>query len=191
MENEKPNKPANSDFKQQRLRGCRLSPNSVVLGSIYLAIGFAFILFGCIVIDEAELVVEVSKRYDDIGECKADWRTPRTCIIDIEVDDDMESPIFFYYEINNLYQNHRKYNKNRDIYQLMGESRSESEIEFNCDPVVTMSDLGFYTSLDLQQDDVANPCGLVSKSYFNDTFTLIYPDSESLDPIPMKHDNLA
>ena len=46
----------------------------------------------------------------------------------------------------------------------------------DCDPIVTNKDLGFEYAFDkvtkLIPDDVAYPCGLVAKSYFNDTFIL-------------------
>jgi hypothetical protein len=156
-----------------------MSPNSPVLSAIYVLVGLTFIGVGSFILVETGKVVEVSKRYDDIDECKADWRTPRTCIIDIDIDEDMDSPIFFYYEIKNMYQNHRKYFKSRDILQLMGEDRSKSDIRSNCEPVVTMDDLGFYTKgLTLDDDSPANPCGLLAKSYFNDTFSLLKPDSD-------------
>ena len=189
MDAEKPNKPTNSAFKQQRLEGWRCSPSSFSLGFIYIGIGLFFIAIGTVIISESDKIVEVSTRYDNLNECKADWRTPHTCIVDISISSKMISPIFFYFEIQNMYQNHRKYNKSRDIYQLMGELRSVSEIEEYCNPVVDMDDLGFYTTLDLQGDDAANPCGLVAKSYFNDTFSLIGP--EEFEEIPMTSEGIA
>mmetsp|Transcript_12983 Transcript_12983/g.13112 ORF Transcript_12983/g.13112 Transcript_12983/m.13112 type:complete len:225 (-) Transcript_12983:41-715(-) len=104
----------------------------------------------------------------------------------------MEKPIFFYYEIKNFYQNHRKFYKSRDIYQLMGDDRSESDVDKYCDPVTTMEDLGFYTTLNLTEDDVANPCGLLPKAYFNDTYSLITSnDTDSFIEIEMEDDNIA
>lgn len=185
----KPNKPADSAFKQQRLKGWRCSPSSFTLGFIYIGIGILFIIFGSIIVAESNKIIEFSSRYDDIDECKADWRTPHTCIIPISITTEMPSPIFFYFEIRNMYQNHRKYNKSRDIYQLMGDLRSVSDIEDYCDPVVDMEDLGFYTTLDLESSDPANPCGLVAKSYFNDTFSLISPDA--FEEIPMSSNGIA
>ena len=186
---EKTNKPGNSDFKQQRLKGWRCAPGSLTLGSTYILMGIASIIFGVIILEETEKVVELSIRYDNIDECKASWRTPRTCILDIEVTSYMSSPVFFYYEIRNMYQNHRKYNKSRDIFQLLGEEMTKDEIETSCTPIVTMEDLGFYTELDLSQDSPANPCGLVPKSYFNDTYSLL--KSESNEEIKILQDDIA
>ena len=55
---------------------------------------------------------------------------------------------------------------------------SGSEIGTTCDPVLTMQDLGDKIpkmALDkttLRSDDVAFPCGLIAKYFFNDTFAL-------------------
>lgn len=43
----------------------------------------------------------------------------------------------------------------------------------DCDPIVTVSELGNSTTVDgtiLPDDAPANPCGLVAKSYFTDTY---------------------
>jgi hypothetical protein len=187
--NDKPNKPSNSAFKQQRLKGWRCTPSALSLGFIYLGLGMIFIMIGSLILSESSKVFEIDKRYDDIDECKADWRTPHTCIISIKITEDLEAPIFFYYEIKNMFQNHRKYNKSRDIFQLMGELQSVDEIDTYCDPIVDMEDLGFFTTLDLKNSDPANPCGLVAKSYFNDTFSLVAPGG--FDEVPMTSKGIA
>ena len=172
IKKDKPNKPSDTAFKQQRLQGWSCSPSSNTLGIIYIIIGIAFILIGVIILIESNKIIEATKRYDDITDCKADWKNPNTCTISISITEKMDSPVFFYFEIRNMYQNHRKYNKSRDINQLMGDTRSISEIDSYCDPIVDMEDLGFETTLNLTESDPANPCGLVAKSYFNDTFEL-------------------
>ena len=53
----------------------------------------------------------------------------------------------------------------------------------DCDPIIKVSDLGIYTTLGgstLDGDAPANPCGLVAKSFFNDTYSL-YNGSVSTD----------
>jgi hypothetical protein len=55
----------------------------------------------------------------------------------------MEAPIFVYYELENFYQNHRRYVKSRSYKQLRGESLTIDDIQTDCDPIVTYADLGW------------------------------------------------
>jgi len=53
----------------------------------------------------------------------------------------------------------------------------------DCDPIITVTDLENRTVLNgtqLPPGAPANPCGLVAKSYFNDTF-LLYNGSGTTD----------
>jgi hypothetical protein len=171
----KPNKPSNSAFAQQRLKGWRFHPSDITLGSIYFSIGLVFIICGSLILAESHDVLEHEERYDDIVECKANWRAPPTCIVPITITSTMTSPVFLYYEIRGMYQNHRQYYKSRDAYQLMGDDRAKHDIRDYCDPIVDLEDLGLITTLNLDEDEAANPCGLTARSLFNDTFTLIGP----------------
>lgn len=54
----------------------------------------------------------------------------------------------------------------------MGESRSTKDLERSCSPIITMKDLGMKTDLPLSKRDPANPCGLLPRSFFNDTYAL-------------------
>lgn len=61
-----------------------------------------------------------------------------------------------------------------------------------CTPIVTMKDLGISTSVNgnvLSEDSPADPCGLIAKSFFNDTFTLYPPSSNT--PITILSDGIA
>ena len=41
--------------------------------------------------------------------------------VDINFDSDITGPLFVYYEVENFYQNHRRYVRSRSPYQLMGQ----------------------------------------------------------------------
>jgi hypothetical protein len=76
--------------------------------------------------------------------------------ITIDLPNRMEPPIYFYYKLENFYQNHRRYANSRDDYQLLGNKRIYSDIQSNCYPVVTYAlsqDNGNSSSI------VYNPCG--------------------------------
>ncbi|CAK82795.1 unnamed protein product (macronuclear) [Paramecium tetraurelia] len=98
--------------------------------------------------------------------------------------DNMKAPIYFYYELENFYQNHRRYVKSKSSTQLSGEEISLSDAEKYCDPIIYNKDLEewqqnvYVTEQNTQiikernPDDIASPCGLVAKSFFNDTYEL-------------------
>ena len=48
-----------------------------------------------------------------------------------------------------------------------------------------------HTGLPLNANDFANPCGLVAKAYFNDTYTLTQNKTENYNVIEIKSDGIA
>jgi hypothetical protein len=147
------------------------------------------VAIGLVIVEDTNKVHEVSTRYDNVDDCEADWINPRVCKVTLDVDHDLDSPIFVYYEIRNMYQNHRLYTKSRDPMQLMGHSRSKSDVESNCQPIVTMNDLELEVDIPYTNGQVASPCGLIAKSYFNDTFSLLKPHSHEV--VNIHQDDIA
>jgi len=111
-------------------------------------------------------IVEVSLQYNDI----CDDVTTNPCDITIKVPELMEKPVFFYYEIDNFYQNHRRYINSRSTKQLAGEKVDESVLRSDCSPVVTNAQMGQTVAVDgttiLDPNAIAIPCGLIAKSMF-------------------------
>ena len=106
------------------------------------------------------------------------------CVINIEIDSDIQPPIYVYYQLDNFYQNHRRYVKSRSNKQLLGNLLTEEELTDDCSPIVLNRDIGRFVSVDkvtpLKMDEPAFPCGLVAKSLFNDTFSLAKTDGEEV-----------
>ena len=125
-------------------------------------LGIFFVTFGIILTILSSNVIEYEKRYDDI--C-----TDPNCDITIEITEKMEAPVFLYYGLENFYQNHRKYMKSRDTEQLAGKIKTADELD-DCEPIIYNKDIApnlkSYDGYDLNPDAVANPCGLVAKSFF-------------------------
>ena len=115
------------------------------------------------------------------------------CTINIEIDSDIQPPIYVYYQLDNFYQNHRRYVKSRSNKQLLGNLLTEDELTDDCSPIVLNKDIGRFYSVDqntlLDPDLPAFPCGLVAKSLFNDTFTLEKVGDS--DPITMTTTGIA
>lgn len=93
-----------------------------------------------------------------------------------EIEDDVKGPVYVYYQIDNYYQNHRRYVKSRDWLQLGGKYKPVEKLG-DCDPVITVGDMWPHqrksvSGKDLSPKEPAMPCGLVAKSVFNDTFEL-------------------
>lgn len=90
------------------------------------------------------------------------------------------APVFVYYELTNFYANHRDYVKSKIFSQLRGETHIDSKNNSKCDGAKFVKEIfdgdssryKTYTGKPLQPDDYANPCGLVAKAFFNDSYIL-------------------
>jgi len=80
----------------------------------------------------------------------------------------MEPPIYMYYKLTNVFQNHRLYRQSKSDYQIQGNYVSFSDAS-NCYPFIQNS---LNQTDALNNSDIYNPCGLVPWSMFNDTYIL-------------------
>jgi len=64
------------------------------------------------------------------------------CTINLPIETTIEAPIYVYYQLENFYQNHRRYVKSRSNEQLLGNNLAVDDLEA-CDPIITNADLGF------------------------------------------------
>ncbi|MDE2590640.1 MAG: aminotransferase class I/II-fold pyridoxal phosphate-dependent enzyme, partial [Patescibacteria group bacterium] len=79
----------------------------------------------------------------------------KKCIQKVKVQYHMKAPIYVYYELDNYYQNHRRYIKSRSDKQLRyGLKYTDS----SCSPIERSNGLPIV------------PCGLIAWSLFNDTY---------------------
>ena len=174
----------NSRFKQQNLPAWRPVPTMGSTIVIFVSIGIIFITFGIILSYYSNKINEMKFRYDH--KC-----TNKTCHLNITITYTMKKDIMIYYELDNFYQNHRRYVKSRNNDQLKGKKVSDKTLEDDCDPVVTNNEMGKTENIfgeKLIPDEIAVPCGLIAKSYFNDTFNLSYSNGT---PIEINQDNIA
>ncbi len=174
----------NSKFKQQKLPGWRPVPTIASTTIIFICFGVIFILLGTLILIFSNQIIEIQKQYDNLPDCK---ESP-ICNISIEIEKDMDRSIMIYYQLNGFYQNHRRYVKSKSDVQLNGKTMTLEEMRKSqeCDPVVTNEEMGFkegavsITGKELNMKELAVPCGLIAKSYFNDVFRDWKLDNESI-----------
>jgi hypothetical protein len=84
--------------------------------------------------------------------------------------------------------NHRDFVKSRNYPQLRGEVHVDSSNNSKCQGARYMSEIfdkdesKYITAwnVKLQNDSFANPCGLIAKSFFNDSYTLYDPNGQEI-----------
>lgn len=138
--------------------------------------GAIFIVIGIVILILSNQIKEIEIRYDNNPNCTIGYQ----CHINFTIPKEMEKNVFVYYRLKNFYQNHRRYLKSKSNKQLKGEILEEKDIENDCEPIILNKDL--YDGIKsinttnpnntLNPDGVAHPCGLIAKSYFNDTYEL-------------------
>lgn len=161
--------PKYSKFSQQELPACKplLTPGLVIASFTF--IGLVFMPIGLASLFASRNVVEIVERYDTdcipssftshMVEYIQSATTDKTCLKKVTVPKHMKSPIFVYYQLDNFYQNHRRYVRSRNDKQL--ESKANEGNVQNCKP----EDLS-------SNGKPIVPCGLVAWSLFNDTYKL-------------------
>ena len=156
-----------SRFKQQNLPAWRPVPTIISIVIVFAVFGIIFIILGIILLIYSNKVKSAEVEYTD---CDLNIN----CDKKITIEDDIDAPVFVYYQLNGFFQNSRRYVKSKEIDQLTGD---DITIHENCEPAEKNKDMGFptgKTALDgsnLDDDSYAVPCGLMAKTFFNDTFT--------------------
>ncbi|XP_042505560.1 ALA-interacting subunit 1-like [Macadamia integrifolia] len=160
-------KPQYSRFTQQELPACKpiLTPGWVI--TTFIFIGIIFIPIGLVSLFASERVVEIVDRYDedcipakyseDMVAFIQSSKTNKTCSRTLTVPKLMKSPVYVYYQLDNFYQNHRRYVKSRSDKQLR--SKAYASETSTCAPEATTGN-----------GSAIVPCGLIAWSLFNDTY---------------------
>ncbi|XP_057461498.1 ALA-interacting subunit 3-like [Actinidia eriantha] len=158
-------RPKYSKFTQQELPACKpiLTPGWVI--SAFMLVSIVFIPIGVASLFASRDVVEIVDRYETAcipPASKSDKvkyiqsSEDKTCNRTLRVLKRMKQPIYVYYQLDNFYQNHRRYVKSRSDEQLKY-VRSENDTSA-CKPEDN-------NGLSIV------PCGLIAWSLFNDTYS--------------------
>ena len=160
----------NSKFKQQKLPGWRPVPSMARATTIFFALGIVFAGLGVLILLFSNKTVMEIKRYDNETDCILD----KNCTIEINITKKMNKNIMVYYQLENFYQNHRRYIQSKIEYPnnsislgLMGKNYfndifddwrikgSSDNLKFNDSNIARKSDIEKYKDFTvLDYDDI-------------------------------------
>ena len=168
-----------SRFKQQNLPAWRPVPTILSIIIVFAAFGILFIILGIVLLVYSAKVHSVEVDYTD---CKLDDSTS-PCTRTITLEEDIDAPVFVYYQLIGFFQNSRRYVKSKETDQLTGDDINAHD---NCEPAETNSEMGFpnvQQAIDrtttLIGSNIAVPCGLMAKTYFTDSFDFKINDAST------------
>ncbi|MCO5566527.1 hypothetical protein L7F22_020204 [Adiantum nelumboides] len=162
-------KPKSSAFTQQELPACKplLTPRWVI--TIFMLVGVVFIPVGVAALFASRSVVEIIDEYqtacvpntytnnDERVQFIQDVTQDKHCNRTLTVSKLMKGPVYVYYQLDNFYQNHRRYVKSRSDEQLLDGTATDTD---DCKPEQQLGGLPIV------------PCGLIAWSLFNDTYNI-------------------
>ncbi|WOK98788.1 hypothetical protein Cni_G07500 [Canna indica] len=161
-------KPKYSRFTQQELPACKPILTPAIVISTFCFLTIIFVPIGFASLTASRNVVEIVYEYDvdcipqEMQNDKLAFIqssvTDKACTKTLIVPKNMKAPVHVYYELDNFYQNHRRYVKSRNDKQLR--SKEYERETTNCAPEATTSD-----------GSPIVPCGLIAWSLFNDTYS--------------------
>ena len=165
-----------SRFKQQRLPAWRPVPtiNSIIV--VFSVFGVIFIILGIVLLVYSKKVHSTEIRYDN--ECDLN----STCTKIFKLEENIDKPVFVYYQLDGFYQNSRRYLKSKNIDQLRGIKETTED----CEPCQKIKDMDLPNLIAADNNSILNdsfsaiPCGLMAKTFFNDTFEFTINNSSVL-----------
>jgi len=170
-----------NDFRQQNIPAWMPILSPVYVISAFFALSVLLVPCGVALLSTARGVTEMSVQYDGAGTGDAaagcritaanhGYNSGATCTVRFAVERDLSAPVYVYYEIENFYQNHKKYLDSRDDDQLRGRGdgrRAVSSLASHpCAPLHELTHVSDNTTVYL------NPCGFIANTLFNDVITL-------------------
>jgi len=154
-------KPKNTLLKQQQLPAWQpiITPKTAIY--VFFLASLFFLVIGGVLFSTSAKVQEYTARYDDICTNK------QICYIEIDITQNMQAPVYFYYQLDNYYQNHRRYVASKDIDQLRGTLITNINQIWDCTPFISINGSS-------NLNNAYFPCGIIAHSQFNDSFVLLY-----------------
>lgn len=95
----------------------------------------------------------------------------KNCTVRFKTTVNFDPPVFIYYRLTNFYQNHRRYVKSFDAYQLKGDLiENASSLTSTCDPFRSAKDVEINGTKIYKDNAQYYPCGLIANSFFSGKF---------------------
>jgi len=102
-----------SKFKQQTLPAWRPVPTAMSTMLTFSIFSVIFLAIGIVLYVLSEQIVEASVQYDEV--CYKFIDKKENCTVKLAAFDKVvKGPVYVYYQLDNFYQNHRRYVKSRD-----------------------------------------------------------------------------
>ncbi|EAY02218.1 hypothetical protein TVAG_451190 [Trichomonas vaginalis G3] len=137
-----------------------ITPRTAVI--VLYVIGLLFIGLGTTFFIITGNMTDIEIRYD--RECY----NKSQCIVWFNTTSEISGKISMEYKLYGLYQNHRRIFDSRSYPQMQGKFLTYSEL-IACDPIISVNK-------SKEVKDLYAPCGLMSLSFFNDTYIWNYAD---------------
>ena len=180
-----------SRFKQQRLPAWRPVPTLLSIIIFYVLFALIFISLGIIILIFSGKIVSQEIPYNE--KCN----NTKICELSVTINEDMKAPIMIYYKLDGFYQNHRRYIRSKSVNQLYGKSEDTGD----CGPIYKNEDIDNDIIYEKKEEkgekgeeyskENAIPCGLMAKTFFNDTFEIKKIGNEENKTIEINDENIA
>jgi hypothetical protein len=140
---------ASSRFRQQQLHACRIFLTPLSTAILYAIMSIISFGVGAAYTSATGDLLHLEFNY-----------TEGTANFDLTLSKNYSGPFYVYYALNHFYQNHFLYSESKNWEQLEGDAYSKDADLDSCVPVIRNASDSFFV-----------PCGAVSLSVFNDSFT--------------------
>ncbi|KRX05190.1 hypothetical protein PPERSA_06824 [Pseudocohnilembus persalinus] len=153
-------------------------PKLELISILFILAGIYSLVVGFISKSLSQDVTELQIKYGPQCLNQIDYtQNSIECTLEFEIDQKIDKTVYFYYQMKEFNQNHKLYLESFDEDQLTDKTTKNSKDR--CKQFTTNKQMEKTTSVNgkqLNADDIAIPCGIRAKFYFQDTFQLF--DSE-------------
>lgn len=136
--------------------------------ALFLFLSIFFTVIGIILVAFMGQATEYRFKYSQYPQC---LEAP-TCTIVINIEEKLDKPVFFWFELYSFYQNHRQYVKSSNVEET---NKEVGQFPEDCYPFFTNREANKTVSVEntsLSPNAPVIPCGIAANTFFNDTFAM-------------------